>query len=92
VTQVKIDTALKLTPTLPERATAKSARTGAAGEQVQLSDAAHIREGEPPPIDSSRVQEIKQAIAEGRFRINPEAIAERLISTAQELIDAQRKA
>jgi negative regulator of flagellin synthesis FlgM len=91
VTQVKIDTALKLTPAPSGRATAKSARTGTAGEQVQLSDLAQTRSSEPP-VDNSRVQEIKAAIAEGRFRINPEAIAERLISTAQELIDAQRKA
>lgn len=91
MTQVKIDSALNLTPTPSGRAASRSAKKSATGDQVQLSDAAQVRASEPP-IDSARVQEIKAAIAEGRFRINPEAIAERLISTAQELIDAQRKA
>ena len=36
--------------------------------------------------------EIKQAIAEGRFEINAGAIADRLISSARELVDAQRRA
>jgi negative regulator of flagellin synthesis FlgM len=89
--KVKIDTALKLTPTPPERAPAKPVRTDTTGEQVQLSHAAQLK-GSEPPVNQGRVEEIKQAIAEGRFRINPEAIAERLISTAQELINAQRKA
>lgn len=43
-------------------------------------------------FDSARVSEIKQAIAEGRFSINASAIADRLLSSARELVDAQRKA
>ena len=35
---------------------------------------------------------IKQAIAEGRFKINAGAIADRLISSARELVAAQRHA
>ncbi|MCE1171854.1 flagellar biosynthesis anti-sigma factor FlgM [Azovibrio restrictus] len=88
---MKVDTALKVAPTPPSRTAAKPAGTAAAGEQVKLSDAAQLK-GSEPPVNNSRVQEIKQAIAEGRFRVNPEAIAERLITTAQELINAQRKA
>ncbi len=41
-------------------------------------------------FDTARVAEIRQAIAEGRFSINPEAIAERLIASAQELLGSQR--
>jgi negative regulator of flagellin synthesis FlgM len=43
-------------------------------------------------VNTSRIAEIKAAIAAGQFRINPEAIADRLISTAQELVRAQRQA
>ncbi|MDR0996544.1 MAG: flagellar biosynthesis anti-sigma factor FlgM [Zoogloeaceae bacterium] len=43
------------------------------------------------PIDQARVDEIKAAIAAGRFSINPDAIADRLIQTAQELVNAQRR-
>mgnify|MGYP003613880435 FL=1 len=44
------------------------------------------------PFDAARVAEIKQAIAEGRFSINPNAIADRLITSARELVDARRQA
>jgi negative regulator of flagellin synthesis FlgM len=88
---MKIDSTYNLASTPPTRTPAKPATKNAVGEQVQLSDAAQIKASDTP-VDSSRVQEIKQAIAEGRFRVNPEAIADRLISTAQELIAAQRRA
>lgn len=42
-------------------------------------------------VDSNRVAAIKQAIAEGRFSINAGAIADRLISSAQELLAKQAK-
>jgi len=90
---MKIDTtALQPKPPASGLAASKPAKTATVGNQVQLSGAAHLEGNETPPIDSARVQEIKAAIAEGRFRINPEAIAERLIGTAQELIEAQRRA
>ncbi len=37
-------------------------------------------------MDMARIQEIKQAIAEGRFTINPEAIANSLIESARDLV------
>jgi negative regulator of flagellin synthesis FlgM len=87
---MKIDAAYNFTPTQATRTPAKPATKNAASEQVQLSDTAQIKSSDAP-VNHNRVQEIKQAIAEGRFRINPEAIADRLISTAQELIEAQRR-
>jgi negative regulator of flagellin synthesis FlgM len=88
---MKIDSVYNFTPTPSARPLAKAATTNTAGEQVQLSDAAHVKASDTP-VDNSRVAEIKQAIAEGRFRVNPEAIADRLIATAQELIAVQRRA
>lgn len=38
------------------------------------------------PINTERVEAIKQAIREGRFKVNPEAVADKLISTVQELV------
>ena len=43
-----------------------------------------------PVVDTARVDEIKQAITEGRFKVNPEQIADRLLETVQELNEAQR--
>lgn len=37
-------------------------------------------------IDSARVDAIKQAISEGRFKINPEVVADRLLNSVKELV------
>lgn len=47
-------------------------------------------DGNVAPIDSARVEAIKQAISEGRFKINPDAIADGLIASAKELVSEQR--
>lgn len=38
-------------------------------------------------MDTGRVEAIKQAIREGRFKVNPEAVADRLIATVQDLVE-----
>lgn len=43
-----------------------------------------------PVIDSARVNEIRQAIADGKFKINPDAIADKLVASVKELL-ANRK-
>lgn len=40
-----------------------------------------------PVVDMAKVAEIKQAISEGRFKVNSDAIAGRLIETVRDLID-----
>jgi len=66
---------------------------GAAAE-VHLSGlAAQLQSSaETPPFDVTRVSEIKEAIADGRFTINASAVADRLIVSATELISTQRRA
>ena len=39
-----------------------------------------------PSINAAKVAEIKQAISEGRFKVNSEVVADRLIATVRELI------
>lgn len=39
-----------------------------------------------PVVDAAKVAEIKQAISEGRFKVNPQAVAGRLIETVHDLI------
>ena len=48
--------------------------------------AGSLRGMEQQPVNTARIQEIKQAISEGRFKINPEAIADRLVESARDLI------
>ncbi len=39
-----------------------------------------------PEIDSARVEEIKRAIAEGRFEVDSRRVAERLVGSVRDLI------
>lgn len=42
------------------------------------------------PMDSAKVDAIKQAISEGRFKINPEMIADRLLTSVKDLLANQK--
>ena len=42
------------------------------------------------PIDTARIAEIKQAIAEGRFSVNPERIADGLLQSVREMLGQRR--
>lgn len=37
-------------------------------------------------VDTAKVESIKQAISEGRFRVDPDVIADRLIETVKEMV------
>lgn len=39
-----------------------------------------------PVVNAAKVAEIRQAIAEGRFKVNSEAVADRLLETVRDLI------
>ncbi|MEI8030211.1 MAG: flagellar biosynthesis anti-sigma factor FlgM [Comamonadaceae bacterium] len=39
-----------------------------------------------PVVDAARVAEIRLAIAQGRFKVNPEVVADHLLQTARELM------
>ena len=77
---------------------ARLAATGAtagnpATEQAAtvVSMALHSVSGAEPAFNSEKVAEIRQAISEGRFQINPERIADGLISSVREMLDQNRR-
>ena len=93
---MKIESSSKASgsPLLSETRTPASAKTTpTSADDVQLSGAAAqlISADDEQTFDSARVSEIKQAITEGRFTINAGAIADRLISSARELVAAQQQ-
>ena len=85
-----------ITPPSPATAGRSAARpatdrpTEAAGDAVHLSKASGAL-GSQATVNAEKVAEIRLAIVEGRFMINSSAIADRLISSAREMIDAQRR-
>jgi negative regulator of flagellin synthesis FlgM len=77
----------------PAAAERKGAATPAApaaeaSAKVELSSAATLIAGaaSDPTFDAAKVERIAQAIRDGKFSVNPEAIADKLIINAQELL------
>jgi negative regulator of flagellin synthesis FlgM len=67
--------------------------TPQASAQVALSPAAELLSkaaAETGSFDSAKVERIAQAIREGRFTVNAEAIADKLIVNAEELLGTRR--
>ena len=68
-----------------------SRSTEEASAQVALSSAASSLgvSGADDSFDAEKVQRIALAIREGRFEVNAEAIADKLIANAQELLGSK---
>ena len=68
--------------------------TGSAGGAVQASATVALSSaatqlaagGSDGVFDAQKVQRISDAIRDGKFQVNPEAIADKLIANAQELL------
>jgi negative regulator of flagellin synthesis FlgM len=78
-------------PLAPERKKADGANASGAAQasaQVEISAAGSLLSGAStdPTFDAQKVEKIAQAIREGKFQINPEAIADKLIDNAKELL------
>ena len=100
---MKIDPSAKINA--PNAVSSERTRTGkqpdSAGanprKDVELSPlAAQLHEIEAGldsvgTVDAARVAEIKAAIAEGRFEVNPEAVADRLIDATREFLRASKQ-
>lgn len=98
---MKIDKTSSPLPTAPtgegrtsatQKNSASPAPQQTASTSVSLGSAAtHLRNMEESmsgtsPVNAAKVAEIKQAISEGRFKINSDVVADRLISSVRELI------
>jgi negative regulator of flagellin synthesis FlgM len=77
------------TPTAADAPKVPAAAAGPdASAQVALSPAAAtlLSGNSSPEFDSAKVDRISKAIADGTYSINADAIADKLISNAQELL------
>jgi negative regulator of flagellin synthesis FlgM len=80
----------------PGRKSSSDANSGTAGDSVQISalssslQAIEQRFSMTPVVDVAHVSEIKQAIANGQFKVDAGKVADRLLKTAQELIQAHQ--
>ncbi|MDP2367540.1 flagellar biosynthesis anti-sigma factor FlgM [Rhodoferax sp.] len=74
--------------------TAASKSTQSAGVAVTVSTLARTLEaanrGEAAEVDTEKVNAVRAAIEQGSYVVNPEAIADKLLANAQELLDRTR--
>ncbi|MCL2876208.1 MAG: flagellar biosynthesis anti-sigma factor FlgM [Betaproteobacteria bacterium] len=83
------------TPTSETRQRPNSEPIANSGEQVQLSSlASSLQKAEAalaktPTIDTARIEEIKQAIREGHFKVDANRIADGLISEVRQMFESK---
>lgn len=70
------------------KAGASASSPVAASAEVKLSSTATelAANSADPSFDAEKVDRISRAIADGTFKVNPEAIADKLIANAQEVL------
>jgi negative regulator of flagellin synthesis FlgM len=96
---VKIDNSIKSVSGAPikdaqgrQGRTEGTKSTGASTEQVQISTLSsqlqqlQSRLANSPVVDIARVEEIKQAMSEGKFKVDTGKVADGLLQAAQNLI------
>jgi len=78
--------------TLAKTTTPKS--TQSAGVAVSVSTLARSMEassgGEAPDVDMAKVNAVRASIAQGTYKVNAEAIADKMLSNAQEMLTRSR--
>jgi negative regulator of flagellin synthesis FlgM len=97
---MKIDNSPKsignLTGSASSRAGAAKAENTSGAQQAEqgstvVSTTLHTIADTEPAFNSQRVAEIRQAISDGRFQINPEKIADGLINSVREMLAQNRR-
>ena len=84
-------------PARGSKAASQNSRNSAGQDNVTISSASSTIQAldsgisEASGLDAAKVEAIKLAISEGRFSINPEVIADKLIASARELILQQQR-
>lgn len=78
-----------------EKAGSASQPTPSATDSVHLSSQAQLQSlaqsaGSSGVFDTQKVEEIKAAIAEGRFKVDPEKVATGLLDTVSDLLHSRK--
>lgn len=59
--------------------------TSSASSSIQLSAASRETQGSEAPFNAAHVEEIKQAIRDGKFTVNANAVADKFLQIEREL-------
>lgn len=98
---MKIENSIKAPGTVVSESKTRSTRESSSsssttsGSSVQLSSlSSHLQRleqiiADTPVVDSGKVEEIKTAISQGQFRVNPEKVADGLLNSVRQMLAAQ---
>lgn len=95
---MKIDNSLKPVSSAPNESRARQTTTSSASApdaKVELSSLsgrlAQLEQTlrDSPVVDTAKVDEIKQAISDGRFKVNADKVADGLIESVRQMLTAQ---
>ncbi len=84
--------ASNISVTSPQNRASANTQTTAGSDKVQISafssslQKAEARIADTPIVDKGRVEEIRQAITEGRFKVDPSRIADGLIDSVRQML------
>lgn len=70
-------------PPAPQQSGSASVSLGSTATQLQSMESSMANS---PVANAAKVAEIKQAISDGRFKVNSEVVADRLLETVRDLI------
>jgi negative regulator of flagellin synthesis FlgM len=75
----------------PSSSSSASKSSSVEGSAVTVSNLAQVMEQSTkgPDIDTAKVESVRTAIANGSFKVNAEAIADKLLSNAKEMFTRQ---
>lgn len=83
--------AVKNGPTASALAKSEASKsTQSAGVAVTVSTLARSMGGEAADVDTAKVKAVQLAIKQGTYVVNAEAIADKLLSNAQEVLERSR--
>ncbi len=75
-----------LAPSAERKVAAPAGTAAEASAKVELSTTARLAAGDDGTFDAGKVDAIAAAIRDGKFKVNAEAIADKLIVNAEELL------
>ena len=76
---------------LPKAPVNKGAQPGVAVTVSPLARSLEVAEGAAASdVDTAKVEAVRTAISQGTYVVNPEAIADKLLSNAQEMLSRNR--